>query len=205
MIKEKEITLIDAPQGYYLAHFTNADFDLKIDVSREINKIFEMELKLGAKRELYYSIGLGKFGLVGTAIPIDNVFNLITTKKLGHETTYSTLTTALIDMKEYMDEQFITKVAIPKFTGEANRLQWELVLKLITNLFSESKYDVLICLVPVSDECAKDKITVEFIRNNSDFISLAHIWDEDDDYFFTTEDDIFDVVNRALSDLEGRR
>jgi len=145
MIREEKRDLFTVPQGYYLAHCISSDFALGAGIAKQFNEVFDMAHKLKTERELYLEIGVGELGNVGSAVIIDNVFNLITKEKYWNKPTYETLFFALTDMKNYMDEHFITKLAMPKIGCGLDRLSWDVVLEEIEIIFNEDVYDILIC------------------------------------------------------------
>lgn len=145
IIKEAQRDLFTVPQGYYLGHCISSDFALGAGIAKQFDEIYDMKTKLKKERELFKMIGAGNIGGVGSAVVIDNVFNLITKDKYWHKPTYSTLTSSLLDMCGYMEEHLITKLAIPKIGCGLDRLEWDVVLEILQDLFEESDIEILVC------------------------------------------------------------
>lgn len=143
--KEAQRDLFAVSQGYYLGHCISSDFALGAGIAKQFDEIFDMRDKLRQERELFKTIGAGSIGGVGSVVVIDNVFNLITKEKYWHKPTYETLTAALIDMREYMEEHLITKLAIPKIGCGLDRLEWDVVLEILCDIFDDSDVEILVC------------------------------------------------------------
>ena len=145
IIEEVQKDLFTVPQGYYLAHCISADFSLGVGIAHQFDKVYNMKFKLIQERDFFESIGAGKVGSVGTALLIDNVFNLVTKNKYWKMPTYGTLTAALMDMQGIMEDKNITKLAIPKIGSGLDRLDWDTVFEIIVKVFEETNVEILIC------------------------------------------------------------
>lgn len=77
--------LFSAPQGFYLAHCISTDFALGAGIAKKFDEVYNMRFKLHKR------FPNERFGYVGKALLIDNVFNLVTKYKYYHKPTYYSL------------------------------------------------------------------------------------------------------------------
>jgi hypothetical protein len=130
--------LFTVPQGYYLAHCISADFALGAGIAKTFDTVYNMRYKLFNFYDDYNYEG-------GDAVPIDNVFNLVTKKKCYHKPTYESVREALECMKEQMEILYITKLAMPKIGCGLDRLDWDQVYDIICEVFEDTDVEILIC------------------------------------------------------------
>lgn len=130
--------LFTVPQGYYLAHCISADFALGAGIAKTFDEVYNMRYKLFNFYDDYNYEG-------GDALPIDNVFNLVTKKKCYHKPTYESVREALECMKEQMEMLYITKLAMPKIAAGLDRLNWDEVYDIICEVFDDTDVEILIC------------------------------------------------------------
>jgi hypothetical protein len=130
--------LFTAPQGYYLAHCISADFALGAGIAKKFDEVYNMRFKLFREYDMYEYEG-------GDALPIDNVFNLVTKKKCYHKPTYDSVRAALECMKDQMEMLAITKLAMPKIASGLDRLNWDEVYDIICEVFEDTDVEILIC------------------------------------------------------------
>lgn len=130
--------LFTVPQGYYLAHCISADFTLGAGIAKTFDEVYNMRFKLFRNYDNYEYSG-------GDALPVDNVFNLITKQKCWHKPTYESLREALEMMKEQLDFLGATKLAMPKIASGLDRLDWNQVYDVICEVFEDMDIDIVIC------------------------------------------------------------
>ena len=130
--------LFTMPQGYYLAHCISADFALGAGIAKTFDSVYNMRFKLFRNYDNYEYRG-------GDALPIDNVFNLVTKPKYWHKPTYDSVREALEMMKEYMDFEGVTKLAMPKISSGLDRLNWSQVYEIICEVFDDTDVEIVIC------------------------------------------------------------
>ena len=130
--------LFTVPQGYYLAHCISADFALGAGVAKTFDEVYNMRFKLFKTYDNYQYEG-------GDALPIDNVFNLVTKPKYYHKPRYESVKEALEVMKEIMVNLDATKLAMPKIGCGLDRLQWDDVYDIICEVFEDTDVEILIC------------------------------------------------------------
>jgi len=130
--------LFTVPQGYYLAHCISADFALGAGIAKKFDEVYNMRFKLFKNYDNYAYEG-------GDALPIDNVFNLVTKPKCYHKPRYEAVREALEVMKEIMVNLDATKLAMPKIGCGLDRLQWDDVYDIICEVFEDTDVEILIC------------------------------------------------------------
>jgi hypothetical protein len=130
--------LFTMPQGYYLAHCISADFALGAGIAKVFDEVYNMRFKLFRNYDNYEYNG-------GDALPVDNVFNLVTKKKCWHKPTYEALREALEMMKEQLDFLGATKLAMPWIGCGLDRLQRDNVYDIICEVFEDMDIEIVIC------------------------------------------------------------
>lgn len=143
-IREENRDLFTVPQGYYLVHCITADFSLGSGIAKKMDEVFNMREKL---RNWYDSIPFEdtEETYVGRVICIDNVYNLVLKKKPSKKAKYKKLRSALEDMLENMDENLVTKIAMPKIGCGHEGLEWERVKEIIEEVFEDTDIEILVC------------------------------------------------------------
>jgi O-acetyl-ADP-ribose deacetylase (regulator of RNase III) len=130
--------LFTVPQGYYLAHCISADFALGAGIAKKFDEVYNMRFKLFREYDMYEYEG-------GDALLIDNVYNLVTKKKCYHKPTYESVREALEIMKDLMDFNSTTKLAMPKIASGLDRCDWNKVYDIICEVFEDTDVEILIC------------------------------------------------------------
>ena len=130
--------LFTMPQGYYLAHCISADFALGAGIAKTFDSVYNMRFKLFRNYDNYEYRG-------GDALLIDNVFNLVTKQKYWHKPTYDSVREALEMMKEYMDFEGVTKLAMPRIASGLDRLEWSKVYEIICEVFDDTDIEIVVC------------------------------------------------------------
>jgi hypothetical protein len=137
-IKFEKRDLFTVPQGYYLAHCISADFALGAGIAKTFDEIYNMRFKLFREYDDYAYEG-------GDALLIDNVFNLVTKPKCYHKPRYEAVREALETMRDIMEMNATTKLAMPTIGCGLDKLQWSEIFKIIQEVFGDTDIDILIC------------------------------------------------------------
>lgn len=130
--------LFTVPQGYYLAHCISADFALGAGIAKAFDEVYNMRFKLFREYDNYTYEG-------GDALLIDNVFNLVTKPKYYHKPRYEAVREALEAMRDIMDMNTITKLAMPLIGCGLDKLDWNEVYTIICEVFEDTDVRILIC------------------------------------------------------------
>lgn len=130
--------LFTVPQGYYLAHCISADFALGAGIAKAFDEVYNMRFKLFREYDNYTYEG-------GDALLIDNVFNLVTKPKYYHKPRYEAVREALEAMRDIMDMNAITKLAMPLIGCGLDKLDWNEVYTIICEVFEDTNVRILIC------------------------------------------------------------
>jgi len=134
IIEEKDLFTVD--ESYHLVHCISADYALGRGIAKEFDKRFNLRFKL-------QRVGSG---IYPDCILIGRVFNLVTKKSYASKPTYKTLVEALIQMRQWVEERFILKLAMPKIGCGLDRLEWGKVLKAIELVFDRVDIEIRICI-----------------------------------------------------------
>lgn len=130
-----------APRGYYLAHCISGDYTLGAGIAKTFNALYDMRKKL----HKHYPIPSGEeYANVGSALLIDEVFNLVSKPKYYYKPYLSDLGNALEDMKNFCVATDITRIAMPKIGAGLDKLDWESVKNLILNIFKDTEIDIAV-------------------------------------------------------------
>lgn len=144
-INEVQMNLFNVRQGYYLAHCISGDYALGAGIAVQFDDEYNMRYKL----HKYYPIPDGaKYANVGSALLVDNVFNLVTKPRCFHKPTYDSLYDTLMDMKVQCQEMDIEKLAMPRISAGLDRLDWEKVRDIIEDVFGDTDIDIVVCYLP---------------------------------------------------------
>ena len=130
--------LFTVPQGYYLAHCISADFALGAGIAKTFDNVYNMKFKLYRNYDNYEYHG-------GDALPVDNVFNLVTKNKCWHKPTYESLRESLEMMREQMEFIDVDKLAMPWIGCGLDKLQKDDVYNIICEVFEDMDVDIVIC------------------------------------------------------------
>lgn len=142
-IREENRNLFTVPQGYYLAHCITADFSLGAGVAKKVDEVYNMREKLMHDYNNLFDEENACY--VGEAICVDNVFNLVLKKNPIKKAKYKRLRNCLKDMRDIMEENLITKVAMPKIGCGHEGLDWERVREIIEEVFEDTNIEILVC------------------------------------------------------------
>lgn len=139
MIKFIKGDLFGADEDYFLAHCISADFALGAGIAKAFNEKFDMRARL---RQAYG--GMEREKLVGRALMIGRVFNLVSKERYFNKPAYSSLQSCLEDMRRIMEENGITKLAMPRIGCGLDKLSWEKVEEILETVFEETEAEILV-------------------------------------------------------------
>ena len=137
MIKEISGDMFKHTDNAFIAHCVSGDFALGAGVAKEINNRYNMKIKL----ERVYG---KEESVVGRALHIENVFNLVDKAKCRDRADIAYLTDALIDMKNQCDIYGIKHIIMPRIGCGRDRLNWVDVKNNIDYIFGNSDIDITI-------------------------------------------------------------
>lgn len=138
---ERKGNLFTAPQGYYLAHCISGDFALGAGIAKKFDEVYNMRFKLHRD---YPIISGKKYGYVGEALLVDNVFNLVSKARYFHKPTYDSLHETLADMRKQCEYLNITKLAMPRIGCGLDKLDWDRVIDVIDDVYGVEDIDIII-------------------------------------------------------------
>ena len=130
--------LFTMPQGYWLAHCISGDFALGAGIAKTFDNVYNMRFKLFKQYDDYKYEN-------GDALPVDNVFNLVTKDKHWHKPTYQSVREALSMMKEYCEFLSTTKLAMRIIASGLDRLEWDKVYDVICEVFEDMDIEIVVC------------------------------------------------------------
>lgn len=138
--------LFDLGETHELIHCVSADFALGAGIARRF-------AKLGVAEELKKSYdGLTEWSLYhGHAYQTGHIWSLVTKERYWHKPTYTTLRTALENLKEQLLILPVSEIAMPQIGCGLDRLQWGRVSAIIQDVFSDTDIDITVCILPQKD------------------------------------------------------
>ncbi len=137
-ITELEINIMAVPQGYYLAQGISRDLNFKVGLPALFEKTYNLKEKLAANYDEEIEIG--------EVYLIDNVFSLVVKDSSYDRPDRDVLMDALVELRDQMEEDMVTKLAIPKLCCGRNGLEWDDVKAMISFVFGDSDVQILVCV-----------------------------------------------------------
>ena len=135
---EEKMDLLSVPQGYMLAHCISGDFALGAGIAKQIDNAFNMREML---RRTYGEELVTKPGCFVAM----NVYNLVTKTRFWHKPTLDSLHEALTDMRMYVVDDGVKKIAMPRIGCGLDKLDWEDVSQIIQEVFRDTDVEILVC------------------------------------------------------------
>lgn len=126
-----------------LAQCISSDFALGAGIALEFRG-------MGVKKQLIKNFKKNNWNGNGYCLctKADNnqtVYNLVTKQYYYMKPNYSTITSALIDMKNQLIANGEIEIAMPMIGCGLDRLQWDKVKNIIENIFNDTNIDITIC------------------------------------------------------------
>ena len=142
---ERKMDLFDIdPLGDLNTHYVqciSADFGMGKGIAVEFNKRFDMKNKVIEK------YGQGNYDTVGKCIYVDDipVLNLVTKVRYWNKPSYSTIETALFNLRKTAELNNIHQLAMPRIGCGLDGLEWDKVKNIISDIFNDSNIDIIVC------------------------------------------------------------
>ena len=136
-IVEVNMNIFSAPQGYYLAQAISRDCNFKVGLPAQFEKVFDVSAKLRVNYNEEISIG--------DAYLTGNLFSLVVKDSSYDAPDRDALMEAIISMRDLMELEYVTKLAIPKLCCGRMGFEWEDVKSMIELVFEDSDVDILVC------------------------------------------------------------
>lgn len=139
---------VDTP--YCLAHCISSDFAMSGGIVLGFNERWNMKGRLIEKYEDQQHDFHKNGVLVFPEEVLDHghvttVYNLVTKPTVFSRPTYLNLNKTLELMRNHMQEQGFTKLAIPLIGCGIDGLEWKTVSNLIKQVFQETNVEILVC------------------------------------------------------------
>lgn len=140
-MKYREIrqNLFTIGSEYHFAHCISSDCQMDAGIAVHFNKKYKIKPHLSKKspKELEHP----------TSIKVEGtrVFNLITKERYWNIPTYNSVKESLIKMKNQIEQEKITKLAMPKIASGLDQKKWEKIREMIKDVFKETDVEILVC------------------------------------------------------------
>lgn len=125
----------------YLAHCISADYALGAGIAKTFEAKYHLRQQLHTQ---FPKIGDKNIGRLGSAARIGKVFNLITKTQYWQKPTYTTLRSALADMRRQCEELHVQKLAMPCIGCGLDKLEWPVVEHIIQETFTGTAIDIIV-------------------------------------------------------------
>lgn len=144
IIKEIEGNLFTAPADYTLAHCISADCAMGMGIALQFRNRGVRDMLLGAAEN--GRLRWDGEGYCLTAYTDDGrrVFNLVTKEKFFMKPTYNTLRQSLMAMRRRLRGETNPKIAMPRIGCGLDKLDWEQVYQIITDVFKPTNAEILV-------------------------------------------------------------
>lgn len=139
--KEKKINLFEIPKEYTLVQCLSTDCDKKEGIVVQFNKKFKGMMNFLSNM----NPNVGECILYQKNLESQKVLNLFTKKKYYAKPTYESFTKSIECMKQICLENKITKIAMPKIGSGKDKLNWSKNREIISEIFSDTNIDILVC------------------------------------------------------------
>lgn len=171
-LKFRKLDILNAPQGYYLAHAISADYTLGAGVAKQLDRVYNLKDKLTRWHPN---------SEVGDCLTVDNVFNLVDKNSRYDEVDLDDLCTCFESMRNTAVALGVKKIAMPKIGCGCDNLIWDEVKYYLMTTFKNLDIEFLVCVLSDDDlEDDKDEDEVEdYFDDKLDQIAELN-WDEDD-------------------------
>lgn len=139
---EQKINIFKVPADYYLAHCISGDYTLGAGLAKQMDIEYDLRFNLF----MLYPIPNGKkFGFVGKALLVDNVFSLVNKPQCSSRADYPALEEALKDMKQQCLKLGIEKIAMSRLACGRDKLDWGKVSQMIQDIFNDTDIEIIAC------------------------------------------------------------
>lgn len=142
-LKFRKRDILNAPQGYYLAHAVSADLSLGAGVAKQLDRVYNLKDKL---------VRWHSNPNVGDCLTVDNVFNLVDKKSRYDKVDIDGLRTCFESMRNTAVALGVKKIAMPKIGCGCDDLDWEDVKEILIRTFWNLDIDFLVCVLSDEDE-----------------------------------------------------
>lgn len=138
-ITEANMSIFNAPQGYYVAGAISRDLNFSVGLPAQFDKTYSAKKRLNLVYGEEYDIR------TGVAYCLGNLF-LLTVKDSSYDSpNRNELFKALECMRDCMETEGVDKLAIPKLCCGKRGLEWSEVKSMIESVFSDYDIDILVC------------------------------------------------------------
>ena len=132
--------LFSAPGHFSLAHCVSRDLQMGKGIATLFKQHFGGVPELRSQNR---GIGQAAYLISGGK----HIFYLITKEKYFQRPDYESLKSALEDMEKICRQSNITFIAMPKIGCGLDRLSWDVVRQIISNIFPSSLYTIRIYIL----------------------------------------------------------
>lgn len=138
---EEKGNLFEVSNEYKLVHCISSDFALGKGIAKQFVEKYDV------KNKLLKTYKRNNWEGKGYCLQTDNVYNLVTKKFYFNKPTLNTLKESLLDLKNNLLKENITKIAMPQIGCGLDDLEWNMVRVLINQLFTDTDIEIKVCIL----------------------------------------------------------
>lgn len=135
-ITEVQMSVLAVPQGYSIAQAISRDLNFKVGLPAQFEKAFNVKEKLEA---LFTNIE------IGTTYMCDNLYSLVVKDSSYDAPDRDSLMDAIMSLRDYMELNHDTNLAMPKLCCGKMGLDWEDVKSMFEMVFDDTDVNILVC------------------------------------------------------------
>ena len=126
-------------EKYHFAQCISSDCQMDAGIAVHFNRSFKLRKRLlvKSKKELAHP----------TCVKVEGtkVFNLITKERYWNIPTYESVRETLESMKDQIEAENITKLAMPKIASGLDQKKWEKIREMIKDVFKDTDIEIVVC------------------------------------------------------------
>ena len=144
--EELEQDLFSIGGTYTLVQCISADFGMGAGIAVKFNNLFDMKEKL-MKEYPNFLKEWNKKRKSYDCIYHSGVLNLVTKTRYFEKPSYDSIRGALTTAKDVCKKQEIKKLAMPKIGCGLDKLEWDMVRRIIKDVFYDTDISSLVCYI----------------------------------------------------------
>ena len=144
-VQEIKANLFDFTDSEMVAHCISGDYTLGAGIAKEMERKYNLRYNL----YLQHDIPTGRRydrKMLGHAIRVGNIYNLITKGRFHDGASYDYLRTSLEDVRDDMLVRDEERIYIPRLGCGRDRLDWMEVERILTEVFENTPIEVFVCV-----------------------------------------------------------
>lgn len=137
---EIEQDLFNVNKGeYYFAHCISSDCQMDAGIAIHFNRHFKI------RKDLLKKTAEERKHPTCVKVEGSQVFNLITKERYWNIPSYESVRESLEKMKNLIEVEKITKLAMPRIASGLDQKKWEAIREMIQDVFKDTDIEIMVC------------------------------------------------------------